>query len=154
MDKKLDTLYTLCEIVSRKLEECAQGMDNNGNMTTTEIDVLDKLTHTLKSIKATIAMMEAEEEEGGMSERSYARRSNRRSRNGGSYEGGSYDGGSYEGGGMSGRRRRDSMGRFSRRYSGADGMDELLDEMRGMMMEMPDEKRREAQKFIQKMESM
>lgn len=155
--EKLEVLYGLCGIVMDKLEECKENLSRTKDMSVSDIEIVDKLSHSLKSIKACIAMMEEEEEEVGMSERSYrsnrsvARgRSNRRSRDGGSYEGGSYEG-SYEGG-NSGRRRRDSMGRYAR--SRAAEMDELLTELREQMQDMPDEQRREAQRFVQKMESM
>ena len=49
-------------------------------------------------------------------------------------------------------RRRDSMGRYSRRYSGEDGM---LDSLRDLMESAPDERTRaEYRKFIAKMESL
>lgn len=81
-------------------------------------------------------------------------------------------GGSYARGGRGGSRgyssarggrgrgsnaRRDSMGRYSNRdgYSMADAdMTEMIDEMRGLMEDLPEEKKMEVRKFISKMESM
>lgn len=54
--------------------------------------------------------------------------------------------------GRSYARRRDSMGRYSRRYSGDEAM---LDTLRDMMESAPDERTKaEYRKFIAKMESM
>jgi hypothetical protein len=71
-------------------------------------------------------------------------------------------GGSYARGGRGGRGRgtnvrRDSMGRYSSEdgYSGADeAMDEVMMDMREVMQDLPQEKRMEVQKFLQKMEQM
>lgn len=76
--------------------------------------------------------------------------------------GGSYRGGSYRGGGMSYARgrgrnaRRDSMGRYSseRGYSRTGDVDEMIESIRGMMGELPQDVQRDAQKLIQKMEQM
>lgn len=114
MHEKLETLYELCETVDRELREAVDKMRSaGGKLTAGDVDYIDKLTHTLKSVKTTIAMMEAEDEEGGYSNR-YSR----------TY----YPRMSYADGGRSyaGRRnaRRDSMGRYSRDdgYSYADDM--------------------------------
>ena len=51
--------------------------------------------------------------------------------------------------------KRDSMGRYSRNgYSYADSIDGLVDEMRGMMGDLPEEKRREVERFVNKMDRM
>lgn len=51
------------------------------------------------------------------------------------------------------RTRRDSMGRYSRRYSMSD--DAMIAELRKMMDDAPDERtRQEFERFISKMESM
>ena len=83
---------------------------------------------------------------------------NRYSREGGdrySREGGRYarEGYSYARG-RRGNVRRDSMGRYSRRdgYSRADGMEELLEEIQGMMGELPQNLQQDAQRFVQKLE--
>lgn len=148
MHEKLDTLYDLCEVISRELEDVNQKIRSaGGGMSAGDLELVDKLTHALKSIKTTIAMMEAEDEEGGYSNR------------GMSYRGRPYRGDMY--GGVSRARgrmgaRRDSMGRYSREggYSYASDMDGILDEMRGMMDELPEEKKREVQRFVEKMDRM
>lgn len=108
-------------------------------------------------------VMAAEEEEG------YSMRGGQGGGNRYSYEGGQGGGGNryaregrgnrYSRDGYSyarGRRgaRRDSMGRYAREggYSRADGMEDLVEEINGMMGELPPNLQQEAQKFIQKME--
>lgn len=59
----------------------------------------------------------------------------------------SYEGGSYASG--RGRNaRRDSMGRYSR----AEGVEELVDSVRGMMRDLPPHLQQDAQRFVQKLE--
>ena len=150
----IKTLYELCDLIGDQLTDATSRLKSGGGkVNNQDADYIDKLTHTMKSIKTTIAMMEAEDEygegsyDGGMSNR-------------GSYRGDSYrgcrsydDGGSYARG--RGRNaRRDSMGRYARDdgYS-RDG--DMLEELRGMMEEAPDDKtRQEFQRFISKMEQM
>lgn len=151
MDDKIKTLYELCETVSRELEECNEKIHMaGGKLSPGDVEYLDKITHMLKSIKTTIAMMEAEEDGysenwGGMS---YAdgRGGNRGGRGGNSMARGGR-----------GSRNNNPMGRnqYSREgYSYEDGMDDLISEMRGMMGGLPEEKRREVERFVHKMERM
>ena len=153
MEEKLRTLHELCDTISRELEEANEKVRKaGGKLSAGDVDYLDKLTHMMKSLKTTIAMMESEDE-GGYSGRymmpryafndgrSYARRD-------------SYAGDGYGGMSNAGRRTRDSMGRYSGNYSYADDMSGLLDEMRGMMDSLPEEKRREVQRFVDKMDRM
>ena len=144
MDKELDMLYALCDIVTKKLEECKTNLEATDTMTGSDIDIVDKLTHTLKCIKTSIAMIEAEDEEGGESRRSY--RSMR------SYEGGSrrsYEGGSYDG--YSNRRGRSPRtGRYVSRvggYSGHDGIEDIMEDVR----DMPESERRKLKQMLERM---
>ena len=58
--KELDTLYELCETISMELESCNEKIRQaNGKLSPGDIDYLDKLTHTMKSLKAVIGMLEA-----------------------------------------------------------------------------------------------
>lgn len=154
MDDKIKTLYELCETVSRELEECNEKIRMaGGKLSPGDVEYLDKLTHMMKSIKTTVAMMEAEEDGysenwGGMS---YAdgRGGNRGGRGGNSMARG--------GRGGRGGRNNNPMGRnqYSREgYSYEDGMEDLLSDMRSMMGELPEEKRREVERFVHKMERM
>ena len=74
----------------------------------------------------------------------------------GSYRG-SYGDGSYAMGRGRGRyANRDSMGRYSSRgYSRAEGdMAEIVEELKGMMSDLPEDKQREVQRFVEKVERM
>lgn len=161
MDENVKMLKGLCKRVMEKLEECEGNLRAAGTMSVLDIDILDKLTHTAKSLKTTIAMMEAKE--GGESRRSYAM--DGRSMEGGNsnrmwYPGYAYadgdrmsrDGGSYDDGyGQSGRRGRDSMGRFTSRdgggYSGHDGVEDIMMDVR----EMPEAERRKLKQMLERM---
>lgn len=134
MDKKLETLHDLCEVISRELEDANEKIRKaGGKISAGDLEYIDKLTHSLKSIKTTIAMMEAEDEDG-YSNRGYM---------------------PYYGGGMSyaGRMnaKRDSVGRYSREgrdysrnhgYSYAEDMEQTREEMRELAQKMPEEHRR------------
>ena len=136
-------LHEMCEILSRELSEANEKIRQaGGKMSGSDLDYVDKLTHALKSIKTTIAMMEADE---GASGRMYPYY-------GGSYNDGSYNGGSYRGRSSYARgrmnARRDSMGRYS-------GDDNIVAELRELMQDAPDEQtRKEFERFIQKIERM
>ena len=113
MEEKLNNLYELCEIVSDELKEAVEKIHQAGSkLSAGDIDYIDKLTHTMKSLKATIAMMESEE--GGYSQAGTMQYPMPRSMRGRSYEGNSYRN-SYDGyeGGSSYRRsmRRDGYDR-------------------------------------------
>lgn len=142
MHEKTEMLHELCDTISRELEEANEKIRKaGGTLSAGDVEYIDKLTHTLKSIKTTIAMIEAEEDGGysGQYMPHYGR----------SYTGTSYSRGRYA--------KRDSMGRYSGKepgYSYADGMDSLLEEMRGMMGSLPDSKRMEVQRFVERMERM
>ena len=59
MDKKLDTLYDLCEVVSKELEAANDKIKHTGgDISAGDLEYLDKLTHTMKSIKEIIVMIE------------------------------------------------------------------------------------------------
>ena len=141
----MDSLYRLCETLENEVERVNAKLDKSkGELTGDDLSYIQKLTHSLKSIKATIAMMEDEE---GYSNRMYPM-------TGGSYRGGnggSYRGGSYARGRMNARR---DMGRYSREtgYSRDDGM---VDELRDLMEDAPnDAVKRDIKKLIDKIEQM
>lgn len=84
MRELYEDLHEACEVASRELGDIVDKVRAaGGKMTGADLEALDKLTHSIKSIKTTMAMMDGED--------------------GRSYR---YD--SYA-------RRRDSMGRYSRR---------------------------------------
>ena len=134
-----------CELLHEQLGDLIRKIKNNG-MSTGDLEKLDKLTHSLKSVKGTMQMENADEEgySGMYPYMGYGRGSYDR---GGSYNGS--DGGSYARGRTNAR--RDSMGRYSgeRGYSRND----LSDKMRELMEDAPDERtRREIQQMIDRLD--
>lgn len=91
--------------------------------------------------------------EGGQGGSRYSREGRGGSRY--SREGGEYarEGYSYARG-RRGNVRRDSMGRYAREsgYSRADGMEDLMEKINGMMGELPPNIQQDAQRFVQKLE--
>ncbi len=151
MEKWLDDMYELCETVAKEIGDANQKIEAaGGKLSGADVDYIDKLTHTMKSIKTTIAMAEAEENGesgyypymGGYGYRSYENgggRSNRR------------------GGGTS-NQRRDSRGRYSREnrggYSRDDAKADMVDELRDLMQDAPDERTRmRFKEFIREIEN-
>ena len=135
----INDLHELCDTIAREIGEANEKIRNaGGKLSAGDVDYIDKLTHTLKSVKATIAMME---DEGG----SYA--------DGNVYHGGIYRGGSYRGGSYARGRnaRRDSMGRYSSRGYSRDG--DLVDQLHDLMQDAPnDQIKREMQRLAEKIE--
>lgn len=128
-------LYELKEKLCDELKEYG-GKDLSAGT----LDVVDKLAHAVKNIDKIIEVYE----DGGYSSRTYpdgmggSYRYSRRMGNG-SYR-------SYARGRMNAR--RDSMGR----YSGDDGM---VDELRGLMADAPNESiKRDIQRIVDKIEQM
>lgn len=156
MHEKLETLYDLCETVDRELTEANEKIRQaGGKLSAGDVDYLDKLTHMLKSIKTTVAMMEAEEE-GGYSGRSYrGGNSGRYGPWGMSYEGGnSMRGGrSYEGSSYARGRNNNPTGRnqYSREggYSYAEDMESTKEEIRELSQKMPEEHRRKIERALE-----
>lgn len=133
----LNDLHELCETLSREIGEANEKIRSaGGKLTAGDLEYIDKLTHALKSVKTTIAMVEAESgDESGRYMPHY-----------------NYSG--YNGGNYSSRRGRDSMGRYTSRrgYSYDDGM---IEELRSLMENAPDERTKsEFRQFIAKMEKM
>lgn len=113
----MEYMHELKEMLCDELEEIAE----KGELTAGSLDTIDKLTHSIKSI-ATVMAMEGDDYsyDDGMGNR-----------------GGSYRGGSYA------RRRRDSMGRYSRRarrggYSRDEETDKMVMKLEKMMNETAD----------------
>lgn len=121
----------LCETLSEQLSDLTRKVKNG--MSGGDLEMIDKLTHSLKSVKSIMAMMEDEGYSGRYP-----------------YIGGSYRGGSYARVRGS-NARRDSMGRYSGEYGYS--RSDLAEKMRELMDNAPDEKtRREIQRMVEKME--
>lgn len=134
----INDLHEMCETLSRELGEANDKVrQGGGKLSGSDLDYIDKLTHAIKSIKTTIAMMEADDGASG----TYP------------HWRGSYDTGmdsSYARGRS--YARRDSMGRYSGRYSRDEDM---VAELRSLMNQAPDDRtRQEFQRFIDKIERM
>lgn len=115
-------LEELCEIVSDRIAEKTRKVKNNG-MTDGDLDTIDKLTHTMKSIKGVLSMMGEDEDYSGYYPHAYAR-----------------------------GRRRDSMGRYSGEYGYsrndlADKMRALMNDA------PDDRTRQEIKRMIEKLEA-
>lgn len=124
-------LYELKDMLMEELEKCT----DKGELSAGSLDIVDKLTHSIKSIDTIIAM-----EDAGYSNDGYSYARGRRNA------------------------RRDSMGRYSRDYMYDDGRynrrgysrdkDELVEELRSLEMSMQDEDaKRMLHKFIKQAES-
>lgn len=125
----MNDLHDLCETISKEIGEANDKIRNaGGKLSAGDVEYIDKLTHTLKSIKSTIAMMEDE----GYSNRSYPD----------SYRGYSRN--------RSYARKRDGMGRYSGRgYSRDSG---LADELRELMQDAPSDIKHDLQRIADKLE--
>lgn len=133
-----DELYKMCDTLTEEIERANDKLNKTGGtLTGDDVSYIDRLTHALKSVKTTIAMVEADDDgESGRYMPHY----------------GMY-GNSY-GYGESYRRGRDSMGRYTSRrgYSYDNGM---IDELRDLMKSAPDERtKNEFRNFISRIESM
>lgn len=148
----MNKLNELKELLCKELDEYAR----RGDLTSESLCKIDMLAHAAKNIGKLI-----EQEEGGYSMTgggSYAYEGGN-SMGGRSYEGGSSNrGGSYADGSSYARgrmnARRDSMGRYSREggYSYHDGMEDIIEDLRGMTGSMPEEKRRKVERMISELE--
>ena len=153
----INELHELCDTISREIAEANEKIRSaGGKLTAGDVDYIDKLTHTLKSVKAVIAMMEDEDGYSNDDGMGNMGGSYRYSRDGGSYRGGSYNGngGSYRGSYARGRgsnARRDSMGRYSSRGYSRSG--DLSDQLHELMQDAPNENiKREMQRLAEKIE--
>lgn len=143
MGLKYDDLEELCDTVGKKIVEVNDKIRmSSGDLTAGDVDYVNKLSHTLKSLKTTMAMMDAEDgyshDDGMMYHNGTVGRSGRYS------------------GARSRYAKRDSMGRYSRNRGGYySGTDDMVEQLRDLMEDAPDERtRQEFQKFISKVESM
>lgn len=125
-------LESLCDSLSEQLSDMSRKAKNG--MSSGDLDTIEKLTHSLASVKKIMKIMK--EDDGGEYSGRYPYWM------GGTYDdgnGGMSNGGSY----ARGRRnaRRDSMGRYSgeRGYSRTD----FADELRELMEQAPDERTRQ-----------
>jgi hypothetical protein len=124
-------ILELKKMLCKELEEYGR----KGELSTGSLDTVDKLAHTVKNLTKIL-----ESDDGEYSNDGYSTRRRYYRDSGTSYDGGS----SYA-------RRRDSMGRYAR---AEDNMDGIIEELHSVMGSLPEEKRKEAERFVRKMESM
>ena len=129
-------LEELREMLMDELNECVK----KDELSTSSLDIIDKLTHSIKSIDTIIAMEEADYSyEGGGSYNSYARgrgrNAKRDSRGRYARDGRSYDDMSYDGNSYYSRRGRNSYDGYSRDVA----KDEIMNELRNLQMTSKDE---------------
>ena len=133
-------MHKLMEYVCDEMKELERKAEKDGKLSMAEMQYLDTLAHTKKNLLKSDEM--SEEGYSGMMYPRY-------------YGDDRMDGRSYADDRSYARnRRRDSMGRYSRRgYSMA--ADDMMDELRELMEKAPDEMtKREFRKFIDKIETM
>lgn len=153
MEEKTEMLHKLCKALMEELEEYSKKIEKSDGMSAGDLEAVDKLSHALKSIKTTTAMMEAGDEAGGYSGHympywggSYTRGDGSSNTRGGS---------SYARGGRGGR-NNNPMGRnqYSREgysYAEEDMMD-AIEQIRGAMDSLPEEKRRKVERLVNELE--
>ena len=146
----LKELYDMKETVGHKIAQANKKIKaNGGDIANDDVDIVDKLSHSIKSLVTTCAMLEAEENGGEYSER-YAPMWNpgisyghmgRETR-----ENYSRDGGGNNGGYSRNRYSRENRNGYSR-------TGDMMDQLRQMMDEAPDETTRmEIRKLMDKMD--
>lgn len=152
----MEELYKLKETLCNELEEYSK----KTKMSAGDLDVVDKLSHTIKNIDKIIEKYDEDEYSGAMgysNRMSYARGGNRGGNRGYSNE--NYSNENYsmarDGRGRGSNARRDSRGRYSSEYGGYSGNESMVMELRELMNDAPDERtRQEFERFIHKMEHM
>ena len=120
----MEYMHELKDMLCEELEKVVQ----QGELTPGSLDVVQKLTHSLKSIETIMAMEEEYSNEG-----SYDNMGNAYYR-GGSYRGGSYAGGSYRGGQSRAYSRRGYM----RGRSRDDDASKMVEKLERMMEQTSD----------------
>ena len=127
------------EMLCNELENIAK----KGELTAGSLETVDKLTHSIKSIETIMAMNEYNDDY------SYESRPN------GNMSARNYRGGHSYARGRGRNARRDSMGRYSNGYSYDDAKADMIDQIRDIMQDAPDEQtKKEFQRFVSKLETM
>ena len=135
----MHALYDLKEMLCKELEDYGK----KGELSAGTLDIVDKLTHTIKNLDKIIETYE----ESDYSSRSY---------NDGmrmSYRNNSYDSDRSYARGRGANARRDSRGRYSSENYSRDA--DMIERLRDLMNEAPDDRtRQEIQRLVTKMEQM
>ena len=142
-----ESLESICKVLTKELSKVVEKIESSGSVISpSDVEYVNNLTHAIKSVETTKAMLSAE--------------------NGGSYDDGMSRNDGYSNRGRGRYARRDSNGRYasdgysergySERYSnGYSRANEMVSELRNLMEDAPDENTKmEFKKFISKIESM
>lgn len=140
-------MHRLMEYVCDELDELERKAEKDGKLSMAEIEYADKLAHIKKSLLTADELWEDSE---------YSNATD--GRGGRIMRGGSYrydDGRSYARQGRAQNARRDSTGRYSREGGYSYGAEDMVQELRDLMQEAPDDRtRQEFERFIRKIEQM
>lgn len=144
-------LSDICEMLSDELAKTNAKLDKAGGaISAGDLEYIDKLTHAIKSVKTTKAMMEAEDD-------NYSNMYPYYYDNGNTNETGGMNNSSYAKG-RGTYAKRDSMGRYSSRGSYEHGYSretETISQLEDIMNDTKDENiKQEIKRTIQKIESM
>lgn len=148
MANYIDTVDDACENLHKALKKANEKLENSGEINERDAEYIRNLLSGMKSAK-TIKAMEDSSYRGGENYSGmypypvYGR----------SYNDGNMNGGTYARGRGS-NAKRDSMGRYSSEYgySRAEAMDDMAEDIRAAMPSMPEELKRDAQRFLSKLE--
>ena len=133
-------LHELCEMITDEITDANKKLEKNGGkLTAGDLDYIDKLTHTLKSVKTILAMEEYPDEE-------YSGARGRKRDSMGRYSRDGYD--SYS-------RHGDSYGDYAgMRYSREGSKERMMEHLRDLEMSAPDERtKRMVKSWIRQAES-
>ena len=142
MDKLINYVCDELEELEKKAEK--------GGLSSSEVQYADTLAHLKKNLLKGEELYEEMEDDGYSGNYPYDGTRSMRT------DGMSYRRGRSYARGRGSNARRDSMGRYSSRgYSRAEGdMAEIVEELKGMMSDLPEDKQREVQRFVEKVERM
>lgn len=138
----MNALYTLRDMLCGELENVVS--NSQGNI---PLDIIDKITHSLKSVETIIAMKEKNSyDNNGYNTRSY---------NNGSYANNSYRNNSYRNNNYANNGSYMGGNGYRSNRSYADSKEEMMGELHEMMNEAKSEQERQAfQQFINQLQNM
>ena len=111
MHKSIELLEKYCERIEKELHDLYKKVEKSETMPPTDLDIMDKLLHSMKSVKTVLAMLEYQDddEDDGYSGRYYSEPTYARRYSGRGYSGrDNYGGGDYSGRRMNRGYSRDS----------------------------------------------
>lgn len=156
-----DDLENMCHILSEELAKTNEEINRMGGVSKSGLDYVDKLTHALKSVITTKAMIGADDRrsfagDGGNGGGNGGGQSSMSFRRGGrSYDGGNSSRRTGTHGGSSSYNRSSYWGPYYDRFSSYKGGEEMIEELRELEREAPNKEiREEFRSFIDRLENM